>query len=132
MRLKWTGGPEGWRSFAGEIAVIVIGVLIALGAQQLVEQYSDRQRADRALAALGRDVNDIDFTASEIEITAPCIRAQLERIRDKVVSGDRTLLTRETQGAFGEFVVRAPSRVWPSDTWHSISNSEAQIGRAHV
>ena len=28
---------HGWRAFAGEVGIIVIGVLIALGAQQLVE-----------------------------------------------------------------------------------------------
>ena len=28
---------HGWREFVGEVAIIVIGVLIALGAEQLVE-----------------------------------------------------------------------------------------------
>ena len=28
---------HGWREFAGEVGIIVLGVLIALGAEQLVE-----------------------------------------------------------------------------------------------
>jgi hypothetical protein len=34
---------HGWREFAGEVGIIVIGVLIALGAEQLVEA-AHRQR----------------------------------------------------------------------------------------
>jgi hypothetical protein len=30
---------HGWREFAGEVGVIVIGVMIALGAQQLLEDW---------------------------------------------------------------------------------------------
>lgn len=35
---------HGWREFSGEVGIIVIGVLIALGAQQVVQDWSDRQR----------------------------------------------------------------------------------------
>jgi|SRR5438270_2402892 len=37
MHVRLPKPLHGWRAFAGEIGVIVIGVLIALGAQQLVE-----------------------------------------------------------------------------------------------
>ena len=32
-----------WRSIAGEIAIIVLGVLIALGAQEVVKDIEDRR-----------------------------------------------------------------------------------------
>jgi hypothetical protein len=48
---------HGWRAFFGEVAIIVLGVLIALGAEQLVEWYrwnrevhETRLAADRELA----------------------------------------------------------------------------------
>jgi hypothetical protein len=39
---------HGWREFAGEVGIIVIGVLIALGAGQVVEWLHDRQVAEDA------------------------------------------------------------------------------------
>ena len=126
MRMRWSGGPEGWGGFATEIAVVVIGVGIALGAQQLVEMSNDRSRADRAIAALRTEVEDIEFTASEIQIAAPCIQAQLDRISRQLVANDRTPLerygNRELSG--GSFVVRTPARVWSTDNWQSVNASD--------
>jgi len=34
---------HGWREFAGEVGIIVLGVLIALGAEQVVEAAHQRQ-----------------------------------------------------------------------------------------
>jgi hypothetical protein len=39
---------HGWRAFVGEVGIIVLGVLIALGAEQLVEQIHQRQEAAQA------------------------------------------------------------------------------------
>ena len=33
---------DGWRTFLFEIAMVVIGVLVALGAQQVVDDWSGR------------------------------------------------------------------------------------------
>ena len=35
---------HGWREFAGEVGIIVIGVLIALGAEQVVETLHGKCR----------------------------------------------------------------------------------------
>jgi type II secretory pathway pseudopilin PulG len=39
---------HGWRAFAGEVGIIVVGVLIALAAQQVVESVHDRHVAEQA------------------------------------------------------------------------------------
>jgi hypothetical protein len=39
---------HGWREFAGEVGIIVVGVLIALAAEQVVEAAHDRQLASEA------------------------------------------------------------------------------------
>lgn len=39
---------RGWRAFAGEVGIIVLGVLIALAAQQVAEDISDRSKAREA------------------------------------------------------------------------------------
>ena len=44
MHLHLPKPLHGWREFAGEVGIIVIGVLIALGAEQLVEDWRWHQR----------------------------------------------------------------------------------------
>lgn len=116
---------HGWRAFAGEIAIIVIGVLIALGAQQLVENRNDRTRADDAMAALRREVAEHDFTASEIEIGRPCIDAQIDAIERRLAVGDRAPLPFHSDATFSVgYVIRIPNRIWPSTTWDSVSGTD--------
>lgn len=38
---------QGWRQFVGEVGIIVVGVLIALGAEQIVESIHERYPAQR-------------------------------------------------------------------------------------
>src|SRR5689334_23541020 len=40
--------PHGWRQFIGEVGIIVIGVLIALGAEQMVQSVHERRVAEDA------------------------------------------------------------------------------------
>lgn len=115
---------HGWRTFAGEIAIVVIGVLIALGAQQVVENRADRARADSAIAALKYEGADLDFYASEIEITAPCVLSQIAAIQNKLVSGDQALLPRYSDASTNGFVLRMPYRIWSQSVWQSVSASD--------
>jgi hypothetical protein len=41
---------HGWREFTGEVGIIVIGVLIALGAQQVVEAAQWRSKVNAVIA----------------------------------------------------------------------------------
>jgi hypothetical protein len=45
---------HGWRQFAGEVGIIVVGVLIALGAEQLVEEWRWHERVRTSLDSLCR------------------------------------------------------------------------------
>ena len=48
MRFPFLKPMHGWRAFAGEVGIIVIGVLIALAAQQGVETWRRQQDVERA------------------------------------------------------------------------------------
>jgi large-conductance mechanosensitive channel len=39
---------HGWRAFAGEVGIIVLGVLIALAFGQIVQSFDDRSNAEQA------------------------------------------------------------------------------------
>lgn len=124
MRLRLPGKVEGWRRFAGEIAIIVIGVLIALYAQQVVEDRNDRARVDSAIAALRTEVAWIDFYASESEMTSPCVLAQIEAIQKRLASGEGGLLPRYSDTSSKGFVLRMPGRTWSDSVWQSVSASD--------
>jgi hypothetical protein len=47
---------HGWREFAGEVGIIVIGVLIALGAEQVIETLHWRSEVDGFRSAVRQEV----------------------------------------------------------------------------
>ena len=49
---------HGWREFAGEVGIIVIGVLIALGAEQVVESAHLRSETDALRASMHDELAD--------------------------------------------------------------------------
>ena len=68
---------HGWREFAGEVGIIVIGVLIALGAEQVVEavHWRDQLKAERQ--ALDDDVDGDWAAMSARQIIQPCVDRRL-------------------------------------------------------
>ena len=48
---------HGWRAFAGEVGIIVVGVLIALGAEQMVEAWHWRDKVRVAERSLDFELN---------------------------------------------------------------------------
>jgi hypothetical protein len=58
MRFNLPRPINGWREFAGEVGVIVLGVLIALGAQQVVEGINDRNAVAQLRGALRAELAD--------------------------------------------------------------------------
>ena len=55
MKLRIPKPLRGWREFAGEVGIIVLGVLIALGAQQLVEWANHLSQVDEMSARLRKE-----------------------------------------------------------------------------
>jgi hypothetical protein len=49
---------HGWREFAGEVGIIVLGVLIALGAEQVVETIHERNEVDQLRMSLRAELAD--------------------------------------------------------------------------
>ena len=116
---------HGWREFAGEVGIIVIGVLIALGAEQVLERWHDHERVDRAIEALRVETRDHDFASAEIEMATPCILAQIDAVAAKLTSGDGAPLTRffDVSNRSG-FVIRIPQRAYADATWQSVNSGD--------
>ena len=114
---------HGWREFVGEVGIIVIGVLIALGAEQVVETIRWRDRAEAARGSLRGELADHYEDAVEWRTVEPCIDAQLDRLEARLMaSGDRV----EPAPAFHElesswtFALRVPRRPYADSVWQSV------------
>ena len=89
---------HGWREFVGEVGIIVIGVLIALGAEQLVEAARWREEVGNFREAVDHELGrNLDIYASVIA-QRPCVNrnlVDLERFfRDSIAGRQDKLLRR--------------------------------------
>jgi hypothetical protein len=116
MRLHLPKPLHGWRAFAGEVGVIVIGVLIALAAQQILETWNWHNDAEEARAALRTEIQDDDLPQAYARVAiAPCLDAQLKQL----------------QNAFDDHMDRSqfltmaraylpPKRTWDEEAWKAV------------
>jgi len=72
---------KGWRAFAGEVGVIVLGVLLALGAQQLAEGINERREAAETRAALTKEIKETLAVLELRRAAQPCIDKRLQELR---------------------------------------------------
>jgi hypothetical protein len=113
---------HGWREFAGEVGIIVLGVLIALGAEQVVETLHWKHLAAGGRESVGEELDEAFFDASEMAITQPCVDRQLQQLESAVlVSGPFRPVPSYSDGQTS-FAFRAPSRSWSSNIWQTVSS----------
>ncbi len=82
---------HGWREFAGEVGIIVLGVLIALGAQQIAESIHQRGEVRQTRNAL-----DVELSH---DLAAFDNRLNLEPCAQRRLSDVDLILDREAQGS---------------------------------
>jgi len=100
---------RGWRAFAGEVGVIVLGVLIALGAQQLAENWDWRQKVEAATADMNNELGSGDGPeAYERLALHDCVSAHLSNLRASLEQGDRS----KSRKLIDQFWL--PNRTWDS------------------
>ena len=128
MRFHLPKPLHGWREFAGEVGVIVFGVLIALCAQQLVEDWQWRSDVRAADQRMSKEIGYNVVLAYERFAIDPCLRPRLAELRDQLLTNDPTW-----QGSRAKFandiyksgfpaVYRTPGRPWLQASWLTALN----------
>ena len=116
---------HGWREFASEIGVIVIGVMIALAAEQAVEWLHWREKAADARHALRSELADAYRASAERIMQKPCIDAQLDFLKHRTLTAGATLPPAPLlMSVFGPTVIRHSSRVWDDTIWQSVLSEQ--------
>jgi hypothetical protein len=81
MRVKNLKPMHGWRAFAGEVGVIVLGVLIALGAQQVVEALNWHSEVGQLRKAMRVELSTDRARTEENLAQDTCMLARLDAIQ---------------------------------------------------
>jgi hypothetical protein len=87
MKLK---PPHGWIAVGWELAIVTLGVLIALAAQQFAEASNERREAAATRAALIQEIEE-SLAVLELRTRAqPCVDRRLNELRAIVEQWGRT------------------------------------------
>jgi hypothetical protein len=114
---------HGWREFAGEVGIIVVGVLIALGAEQVVESFRWRHEVSEATGALREEVEGHSYDATEVTMAEPCVDQQLVDLEKALLApGPYKPVPLYADAQNFQFTYRAPARNWPDNVWRSIAS----------
>lgn len=127
---------HGWREFLGEVGIIVLGVLIALAAQQVAENVHEQYLAREAIDHIRTELAyDSAFAAERVAI-GDCMRTSFTDLRQRLIaSGD------DWPGVEGKPLAGAPKtppstslfasppplssphRLWPVSAWTAATTS---------
>lgn len=134
---RWQVPPQffrplkGWRVFAGEVGVVLLGVLLALGAQQLAEEFDRRQNRAFTEQALKDEIAFSAGYAFERLVIEPCLKSRLRELNEKLAANANPW--RGTPAQLGKVqvagtrafpaVYRTPSREWPTNAWTTATAS---------
>jgi len=105
---------HGWRAFVGEVGIIVLGVLIALAADALIERTNWLRKVKLADANMRVEIERNRTNAAQYAILQPCADRMLDRMTADLISGNTVDLKK--LHAIGEpFVTEA----WTATAWEA-------------
>ena len=95
--------PHSWRELAKEIAIIVVGVLIALSGEQAVESFHWRGLVAESKSNMNKDAYDVLSDSTERVVLEPCIDRYLGELSQRISSHRPVMRDPDA---------RAPERPW--------------------
>lgn len=115
----------GWKAFWSEIVIVVLGVAIALAANEAMQDWSWHGKVVDGQMRLQEDSQRVFQWSAEQYATQPCIGAQLDRLSRRLLESGEVL---EPAPTFFDneweierrFVVRLPYRSWRMPVWEAL------------
>ena len=127
MSRRWPQPPQGWAALRWEIAVVFVGVVLALGAQQLADALYWQGQAEQAKRAIEAELLEHEVDSYERLIVEPCLTRQLRALHSRLAShrgewrGSPMLTRQELNETTTKLAIptgyRAPARFWSKEAW---------------
>jgi hypothetical protein len=118
-----------WRSLLGEVGIIVLGVLIALSAQQAVEWLSWRDKVLVAEAGIHKELRGNLAYANERVTLLPCAMSYLDAL-------ERGILRQDPAAVQQLYLMGPPfhARPWRSISWNAALSTQIadHLGREQL
>ena len=81
---------HGWREFVGEVGIIVVGVLIALGAEQVIEDWRWEHKVAAAEQSMNEEIRNSLLGVAELNRLEHCSSTQLDALQRAIIRGDQS------------------------------------------
>ena len=111
---------HGWREFVGEVGIIVLGVLIALAAEQAITSVRDASQVRRSEDSLKDNFSRFVRLTAELDGTQPCLTKRATEIRSLI---DGAAVARRLPSVGG--IPLPQTRPWQIDTYSAMVASQA-------
>jgi len=82
--------PHGWLAVSWELVIVTVGVLIALGAGQIVEDVDWKQKAAISQRSISQELAEDAGVLDERTMQAPCLEGSLHDLKQIVHSARRS------------------------------------------
>jgi len=114
----------GWKAFWSEILIVVLGVAIALAANEAAEDWGWRAKVHDGERRVQGEANRIFVWGAEHYATQPCVQTQLDELARRVLDSGATLMPAAVHAdatpTSPRFVVRMPIRPWRFPVWEAL------------
>ena len=118
MHLHLPKPVHGWRAFAGEVGIIVVAILLALSAEQLVESTHWKHQAKKGQQAIDLELSHAAGVFEERVLVQPCLDRRLKEVDARLREARRTGRVDD----IGE-IGRPPSRPIENEAWSTAVSS---------
>lgn len=127
MKLK---PPHGWNAVAWELAIVTLGVFVALGAEQVVSNWHWQGEVRESDRRISNELGDNLANAYERLAINNCLEPRLAELRNELIKGEpmwigsRAGFANDIYNPVFPPVYRTPNRPWPKDAWETALNGE--------
>ncbi len=121
FRMLKLNPPNGWRAVVWELAIVTLGVLIALAAQQWVEERNWSSKVALAQAAIRDELAKHYSWSVEWRVVEPCILAQIDVLQKRIDRSGSRLEPAPlySDNVISQFVLRMPSKDYADGAWQA-------------
>lgn len=100
FRLLKLRPPNGWSAVGWELAIVTLGVLIALGAQQAVQTINDRENVAQLRSAFKGELADVRARWEHVRAQDRCTLRRIEALERWVTSAPPNAALIDAFGVF--------------------------------